>query len=302
MAAAGGNIIRYIYRGAVGEIIPFGATHIFVQARSVRAYAFEGNPTIVEVIFHVDVEDVDEYAFANCPSLRRVIMPGVKAIGREAFYRCGALEDVECDELELVAYGAFSECESLRSINLPSAKIVGLCALAGCEALTDAKFGCKLERIFYLSLKDCSSIERITIPLKNGLFTTDDIFLGCAALKHVDLVEEAELNETISALQLEEWRNDMNEEIDSINQILPSAHAGYWMISDNHLEPGEKAQVIRTWVRSVLDKIIHYKGEHQRILDVAENALQPHYLPKDILTNNVLPFLQVPSYSFEGEI
>ena len=300
MAAAGGNIIRYIYRGAVGEIIPFGATHIFVQARSVRAYAFEGNPTIVEVIFHVDVEVVDEYAFANCPSLRRVIMPGVKSVGREAFYRCGALMVVLCDELELVAYGAFGECESLRSINLPSARIVGCMAFRECEALTDAKFGCKLERIFYLSLKDCSSLERITIPLKNGLFTTDDIFLGCAALKHVDVIEEAELNETISALQLEEWRNDMNEEIDSINQILPSARIGYYD-GGNHLEPGEKVQVIRTWVRSVLDKIIHYKGEHQRILDVAENTLQPH-LPKDILTNNVLPFLSLPSYSFDGEI
>eukprot|EP00985_Skeletonema_marinoi_P002561 scaffold1057_cov203-Skeletonema_marinoi.AAC.9 len=48
---------------------------------------------------------------------------------------------------------------------------------------------------------------------------------GCANLKHADLVE-GEVHETIAALLLEEWRNDMNEEINSINHILPDTPAG----------------------------------------------------------------------------
>ena len=40
-------------------------------------------------------------------------------------------------------------------------------------------------------------------------------------MKHVDLVE-GEVHETIAALQLKEYRNDMSEVIDSINQILPT--------------------------------------------------------------------------------
>ena len=298
MAAEGDNdFMRYIYRGEEGEIIPREATHIIVgeDVTFVRARAFRGHTNIVDVICHENVKKIGESTFQACFSLRRVIMPGVKVVEQNAFFSCPALTDVECGMLEIIGHRAFQFGRSLRNINLPSARIVGVYAFNYCINLTDAKFGSKLERIDGLVFVDCPSLEQITIPLKYDLITRDNIFQGCIALKHVDLVEEAELHETIAALQLEQWRNDMNDEIDSINKILPVARVG--TLRDD----GEKAQAIRTWVRSVLDKIIHYKGEHQRILDVAENTLQPH-LPKDILTNNVLPFLSLPSYSFGGEI
>ena len=64
---------------------------------------------------------------------------------------------------------------------------------------------------------------------------------------------------------------------------------------------GGKARAIRTWIRSVLGKIIHYKAEHQRLLDGdVATTLQP-VLPQDIVMNNVLPFLKLPSYTFEVE-
>jgi len=56
--------------------------------------------------------------------------------------------------------------------------------------------------------------------LERGLDYSDGIFKGCRNLKHVYLIE-GELHESITALQLQEWRNDINDEIDSINQILP---------------------------------------------------------------------------------
>ena len=66
----------------------------------------------------------------------------------------------------------------------------------------------------------------------------------------------------------------MVEEINSINQILLNADAGgymdevYWDEFEI-LDEGEKAIVIRTWIRSVLGKIRHYQAEHQRVLDEA---------------------------------
>ena len=124
----------------------------------------------------------------------------------------------------------------------------------------------------------------------------DDIFSGCWSLKHVDLVEGAELHETVASLHLEGWRNDMNEEIDSINQILLNTPAGngYW-------DPGGKAEMIGGWIGSVLYKIVRYKAEHRRVLDEAATTLQ-FALPRDILMNNVLSFLALPAYTFEGEI
>ena len=90
--------------------------------------------------------------------------------------------------------------------------------------MTDVKFGSKLERIKWRVFSGCVSLDRITIPLKDGLIPHRDTFGGCENLKHVDLVEELELQETIDALLQEEWRSDMNEEIDSINEILLYAY------------------------------------------------------------------------------
>eukprot|EP00984_Skeletonema_dohrnii_P000625 scaffold194_cov84-Skeletonema_dohrnii-CCMP3373.AAC.6 len=235
-------------------------------------------------------------AFACRESLRRVIMPGVEVVEENTFMNCIVLTDVECDKLEIIRGSAFKGCRSLRSIDLPSAKIVEINSFQWCFALADVKFGSKLERIERRAFHQCESLKRITIPLKDDI-THDNLFQGCANLKHVDLVQ-GDLHETIAALQLEEWRNDMNEEIDSINQILPTVDAGSggW-----DTDEGEKAQAIRTWIRSVLRKIIHYQAEHQRLLDEQVATTLQLALPQDIVMKNVVPFLELPSYTFEVE-
>ena len=296
MAADGDNIIWFTYTGAERELIPDEATHILVLARVVRARAFFMHHNIIEVICDEMVEKIEERAFDDCTSLRRVIMPGVKIVEKYAFWNCSALEDVECDKLEIVGHSAFGWCVSLRSINLPSARFVKNKAFGICFALTYVKFGSKLERIEEGAFRNCD-LERITIPLKDGLITNHyNIFQHCNNLHQVDLIE-GELHETISALHLEDWRNDMNEEIDSINQTLPNALACYY-ISDDEESPCEKAQAIRRWIRSVLHKIIHYQEEHQRLLNEAATVLQL-VLPNDIVMDNVLPFLELPSYTFQ---
>ena len=88
----------------------------------------------------------------------------------------------------------------------------------------------------------------------------------------------------------------MNEEIDTINQILPTAPAGNY----RDFDIGGKAQAIRVWIRSVLGKIVHYQAEHRRLLDEAASTLQLA-LPQDLLMNNVLPFLELPPHTFEVE-
>mmetsp|Transcript_26763 Transcript_26763/g.53517 ORF Transcript_26763/g.53517 Transcript_26763/m.53517 type:complete len:126 (+) Transcript_26763:2-379(+) len=125
------------------------------------------------------------------------------------------------------------------------------------------------------------------------MITHDDIFQECENLKQVDLVE-GPIHETIAALQLEEWRNDMNEEIGSINQILPTVSAGDGYNYVGEFDEGEKAQAVRTWIRSVLRKIVHYQAEHQRLLDEQVETTLQLALPQDIVMNNVLPFLELP--------
>ena len=302
MAAVGGNnIVRYIYRGEEGEIIPREATHITVaeDVTVILEQAFDSHPNIVEIICHDKVEKIESMAFYECPSLRRVIMPGVKIVGDLAFMECYALTDIECGMLEVIGDEAFRFCESFRSISLPSARIVKSHVFVCCEALVDAEFGGNLEIIEHSSFLGCTSLERITIPLKDGLFDEGDTFRECFALKHVDLVE-GEVHETITALQVKEWRNDMKREIDLINRILPNAHAGNLVHVDGNEDYDyvEKAREIRRWIRSVIVKIIGYKTEHQRILAEAATTLQL-VLPRDIVMNNVLSFLELPPHTFE---
>ena len=292
------NFMRYVYRGEEGEIIPREATHITVHedCTSVRANAFLDHQSIVEIICHDKVEKIEIRAFFGCTSLRRVIMPGVKIVEEAAFENCHSLSDVECNMLEIIKEFAFSGCiRSLNSIDLPSARIVEEYAFDECTALANVKFGSKLERIEGKVFCHCESLERVTLPLKDNLITTDDIFAGCRDFSHVDLVEGG-AQETIAALQLDEWRKEMNEEIDSINQILHNAGFSRYN-DDNYAE--RKARAIRRWIRSVLRKINHYKAEHERILDEAETSLQL-VLSHDILTINILPFLKLPSYTFEA--
>ena len=140
---------------------------------------------------------------------------------------------------------------------------------------------------------DCHSLERITIPLKDYIFTDDNIFQACDDLNHVHLVEGAVLQETIAALLLEEWRNDMNREVDSINQILSSTDVGGTDDTEDG-DPGGKASAIRMWIRMLLRKTIYYQAEHQCLLNKAATTLQLS-LPRDIVMSSVLSFLALPS-------
>ena len=300
MAAVGG-IIRFTYTSEE-DIVPREATHIFVDAAFIRAHAFAGHPNIVEVICSERVKKIEREAFSFCPRLRRVIMRGVKEVEVMSFYWCNALEDVECGKLEIVEEKAFGVCKSLKSISLLCARIVQEEAFDRCETLTDVKFSNKLKSLGHRTFGKCRSLRRITIPLKDNLINDGSVFWECYSLKRVDLVEGAVLQETIASFESVEWRHDMNREIQSINRILPNASAGGWHNEYDWYDDGEKTHAIRMWLRSVLHKIIDYKAEHRRILVEAATAIQRQFaLPNDILTNNVLPFLALPSYTFEGE-
>eukprot|EP00973_Karenia_brevis_P070707 9829306-Karenia_brevis.AAC.1 len=102
-------------------------------------------------------------------------MRGVKVVEKEAFDNCVALTDVECGKLEIIKYGTFSDCKSLRSINLLSTKIVGGYSFVN-AGLMDATFGKELETIEAGAFYNCTSLERITIPLKDNMITEDNTF------------------------------------------------------------------------------------------------------------------------------
>ena len=61
---------------------------------------------------------------------------------------------------------------------------------------------------------------------------------------------------------METWRNEINEEIDRINQVLLDTPAS------------EKAEAIQEWIESVLDRMEYYKAEHQVLLKEVMTLLE----------------------------
>ena len=287
----------YIFTGR--EVIPDHITHVLIDKalNFVRANAFRNHRNIKEVICHDGVEKIEREAFCNCPSLRRVIMPGVKVIKNMAFDYCKALTYIEGGKLEIIGGAAFQACESLNSIDMSSIKVVESYAFSDCTNLTNANFGKDLKLIGTGAFCNCPSLERITLPLKDGMVggCADNTFQACVKLNRVDPV--GGVHETITALLLDKWKNDMNEEINTINQILPNTPAGR---IEFYAGIGEKAQVIGRWITSVRRKIIRYKAEHRSYLNVAATTLQSS-LPNEIVHKNILPFLELPSHTFQGE-
>jgi len=231
--------------------------------------AFRNNRNLKSVVCHDGVLKVGGLAFYNCRSLHRVKMPGVKIIEEGAFYDCNSLVDVDLDKLETVGAGAFEACTSLKRIKLPKVKTIGHCAFIY-SGVEDAEFGEGLENIKSGAFGD-SKLRRIAIPLKDGMFEDSSFghmffdgrytqFSYCNNLTTVDLV--GGIHKTVSSLHLESWRNEMSEEIQRINQILPSTG------------PHEKDDVIIEWIRSVISRIEHYKAEHSSLLKKATTLLE----------------------------
>ena len=75
-----------MFSGADDEVIPQNATHFSVHesVKVIPAMALEQHQNIVELICHAD-------AFFWCPSLKRIIIPGVEIIESYAFQGCKAL-------------------------------------------------------------------------------------------------------------------------------------------------------------------------------------------------------------------
>ena len=303
--AARGGIITFLYTGAQGrDDIPSNITHVIIHesVTVIPVRLFFKHPNIIEVYCHAGVKKIEQRAFAFCPRLKRVVMLGVEVVDERAFLNCQALTYIECPKLEKIGLYAFGLCLSLRFIDLPSIKIVGAEAFF---CIKIGKFGKNLESIREKALC-CPSLEEITIPLKGSLMIDDDAFVGSENLNRVDLLEGRLLQDCIDALLCDDWSNDMNQEVDSINQILPNTFAGKITFESDdidahyHCDAGFKAIVIRDWIKRVLDKIIRYKARHRYHLKEAATSLQPA-LPVDIVMNSVIPFLELPPHMFDGE-
>ena len=287
---------HFVYRGGGRDTIPEEATHVTTH-RSVRvipAQLFCEHPNIVELICHENVERIKSYALANCSSLLKVKMLGVRVVEGRAFHDCIFLSDIECPQLERVGKEAFQDSESLSTIDLPSAKIIEDGAFES-SGLTEAKFGKDLESFGKSVFAFSESLERITFPLKVDLITDYEMFTCCPKFKGVDLAEMDVINKTIAALCMDEWKEDIYKEINSISKQLT-------LINDpdcgDYFEERDLGHAVEKWLKRVLGKIVEYKRAHFCALSVANCSID---IPNHIMMETIIPFLDLPEHRFSDD-
>jgi hypothetical protein len=258
-----GNI--FVYTGGEQQVPPdVKRAKIDESIDTIPWGAFLNCTQLIELEGHNKLKKIENSAFNCCYYLRRIMkMNGVREIGDLAFHKCQALCDLEFDKLEIIGRHTFVACRTLRSINLPSIRRIGTGAFYNCTALTEAVFGEDLEEIeevvFQTSFQ-CSALRRIAMPLKDNLIVSIRSFDGCDSLVRIDVV--GGINKIISFLHLESWRDDMREVIESINQTLPDTRSS------------EKSVIIQRWIRFVIDRMGHYKADHQELLKEAMTLLE----------------------------
>ena len=193
------------------------------------------------------------------------IMRGDKIIKRRAFYGAyeyrehARLTSVKILDVEEIEEQAFFECFKFSSIKLPDIRIVGVGAFGRCYNLSYVELGDKLEIVERVAFDDCQKLERIALPLKGNMIK-DYAFLDCPMLTTVDLVEG--IHQTIASLHLENWRSELNNEINRINQILPTT------------ETSRKTTEIQQWMEEAISQLNYYKEEHRKLLREATTLLE----------------------------
>ena len=252
----------FVYMGG-DQQVPDGVRRARIH-RSVKIVprgAFFNRHQLIYVEFHDDIEIIEKDAFYNCISLKgNIKLLGVRIVKKWAFQDCRGLTDVEFgDKLETIEWSAFYSCRALKKIKMPSVGTIGGYAFTHCHELSDVEFGEALETLQESAFHKCPKLKRIALPLKDDMIE-DDVFFDCPKLTTVDVV--GGIHNTVASLHMESWRSEMMDEINRINQVLPTR------------EWGDKTQAIQQWMESAFRRLDNHKWEHRRLLKEATTLLE----------------------------
>ncbi|KAK1747287.1 hypothetical protein QTG54_002631 [Skeletonema marinoi] len=210
---------------------------------------------LVSVEMHDRVRIIEKNAFDDCVQLKSIKLLDVRVIKDYAFVGTMQLHGVEFgEELHTIGHMAFAH-SSLEYVKLPKVRVLNSSAFYACEKLVEAHLSEDLETIerFDHSVFNVYDDEQDLLDNDNGIYNRH-------ALSRVDLV--GGIHSTIASLHMVSWRNEMNNEINRINQVLPN------------IAGDTKTQVIQQWMRTVIGRLAHCKDEHHKLLKEATTLLE----------------------------
>lgn len=166
-----------------------------ISVKSIGELAFADCTSLKRVVLPAGVSSIDYGAFRGCTSLESITFrPGLKYIGESAFFGCGNLREIAIPEgVSAIEKYTFYDCSNLASVALPdSLESIGDLAFYNCAKLNGVDLSKTLSSIGYGAFQGCSSLVCIEIPagitaIGNGMFR------GCSSLQCVILPGTLEL-------------------------------------------------------------------------------------------------------------
>ena len=135
------------------------------SAFTIADSAFRGMKGIIAVEMDDNVTDVGNYAFADCPDLKRVIFPGSAGVIRSSVFEgCAALESVTVGSgISVINEAAFRNCAALTELHLPRSLYQIFSPFEGCNALARVRYEGN-EFQWNTILKDAPAMATLTAP------------------------------------------------------------------------------------------------------------------------------------------
>ncbi len=147
------------------------------------------NTALEEVYIPNTVERIEEFAFANCSSLKNVYFEEdsvCNSIDTYSFSGCTSLNDfVVPSSVTSIGNSAFQNCSSLKRVTFEKGSkctFIGKLAFNKCTSLVSVTGGTSVETIAESAFVSCSNIEEYEFSDSNMNFA-DNLFYGAKKLK-----------------------------------------------------------------------------------------------------------------------
>lgn len=125
------------------------------------------------------IEEIPDYAFLGCISLRKVSLPpGLKKIGFQAFSECSGLEEINLPaSLEDIGSNSFTYCSSLGTLAFPlRLRHIGHNAFSF-SGLQEAILPDNVEEIESYAFSDCPDLKKVKLPANDRLL--GELMMNC---------------------------------------------------------------------------------------------------------------------------
>lgn len=147
-------------------------------------YLLYGCKSLKEFTVPASIETIPERCFYNSQYLETIRFEKgskVESIGKEAFYACYALKDVELAEgLTTIGESAFRNLDQMEKLVIPdTVTTIGICAFYDCDGLQEIAIPDSVTSIGKAAFAYCRNVTDIKLP--NRLETIEEqAFMGCS--------------------------------------------------------------------------------------------------------------------------